>query len=118
MRTNGPHPPQDESPHPPQIESPRPPKIERPHPAQDESPHPLRSALGLRCALRVVALADDGDLLQRLRDALAEQQKYLAEIDFAAMTYFCSNPLLESIMFASGATPDQVDQFFVDAMSR
>ena len=68
-----------------------------------------------------VAMTRDGtppELVQVYIDALPEQQTYLAEIDFAAMTYFRSNPLLESIMFASGATPDQVDQFFVDALSR
>lgn len=48
-------------------------------------------------------------------NALEEPQRTMAIIDFAAENYFRNNPLLISLMEASGMTPQQVDEFFIAA---
>lgn len=48
-------------------------------------------------------------------DQLPEPDKTLALIDFAADTYLRSNPLLISLMTATGATSAEIDQFFISA---
>ena len=80
---------------------------------------PASSGLGSSSSFAVALLLGLHELLGQSPSAaqLAEEAAHV-EIDFATMAYFRSNPLLESIMFASGATPDQVDQFFVDALNR
>jgi hypothetical protein len=75
-------------------------------------------AMGMITGPEAVAMTRDGTppaMVQAYIDALPEAEKYRAEIDFAAVAYFRANPLLESIMAASGSTPEQLDQFFVAA---
>lgn len=46
---------------------------------------------------------------------LSDDDRVLAEIDFAAMNYFRDNPLIETLMTANGMTTEQTDQFFIAA---
>lgn len=45
-------------------------------------------------------------------NAMPEGDRVNAQIDFAADTYLRANPLLEGLMLATGATNDDIDQFF------
>jgi hypothetical protein len=49
---------------------------------------------------------------------MAPDEAVLAEIDFAADTYQRENPLLVSLMTATGADAAAIDQFFRDAAVR
>lgn len=40
-------------------------------------------------------------------------QALFAKIDFAAMSYYRSNPLINVMMQANGMTPEQIDDFFI-----
>jgi len=42
-------------------------------------------------------------------------QALLAQIDFAAIAYYRDNPLITTMMQASGMTAEQIDQFFIAA---
>jgi hypothetical protein len=57
-------------------------------------------------------------MVQQIFSTMTETNKIIAETDFAADTYLRSNPLLNQIMTASGATSDDIDQFFRDASTR
>lgn len=48
-------------------------------------------------------------------DQLSPEDRVLAEIDFAADTYERANPLLINLMLATGASEDEIDDFFVEA---
>lgn len=50
--------------------------------------------------------------------AMSEEDRILAETDFAAANYFRNNPLLIALMSATGATSEDIDQFFRDAFNR
>ncbi len=47
--------------------------------------------------------------------AMTEEQRNLAEIDFAAVNYFRDNPLISMLMSANGASSGDLDQFFIAA---
>lgn len=54
--------------------------------------------------------------VQNYIDALPdESHRYIALINFAAMEYHRSNPLLNELMAANGGTPESIDAFFVAA---
>jgi hypothetical protein len=57
-------------------------------------------------------------MVQKVFDALSPNDKIVAETDFAADTYLRSNPLLIFIMSASGASEEDIDQFFISASIR
>lgn len=46
---------------------------------------------------------------------LPEEQRFLAEIDFAADSYLRNNPLLAALAAANGMSEADIDQFFRDA---
>lgn len=48
-------------------------------------------------------------------DQLSPEDRVLAEIDFAADTYERANPLLVNLMLATGASEDEIDDFFREA---
>lgn len=45
-------------------------------------------------------------------DQFSPSDRIIAEIDFAADTYLRSNPLLVNLMLATGASADEIDDFF------
>lgn len=53
--------------------------------------------------------------VQSYLDALQEPDRTLATIDFAATSYYRSNPLLIALMNANNMTEQQVDEFFIAA---
>jgi hypothetical protein len=58
-------------------------------------------------------------MIQSIFDAISDgNERIIAETDFAADTYLRSNPLLNQIMTASGATSDDIDDFFRSAAGR
>lgn len=57
-------------------------------------------------------------MIQTYFDTMTETDRIIAETDFAAETYERSNPLLIQIMTASGATEEDIDNFFRDASVR
>lgn len=46
---------------------------------------------------------------------LSDDDRVLAEIDFAATDYYRDNPLIAALMTANSMTEQQVDQFFIAA---
>lgn len=48
-------------------------------------------------------------------DAMSEPDRSLAMIDFAAVNYYRSNPLINTLMAENGMTSEEVDQFFIAA---
>lgn len=56
--------------------------------------------------------------VQSAFDKMPDPKKTMALIDFAATSYYRSNPLIPSLMEADGMTNEQVDQFFIDAVKR
>jgi hypothetical protein len=46
---------------------------------------------------------------------LDEEQRILAEIDFAAINYYRDNPLITALMMANGLTETDIDNFFIAA---
>lgn len=75
--------------------------------------------LGIINGDEAVAMAQNGTppiAVQTYLDALpTETERVMAKIDFAASNYYRSNPLIDAILAASGYTPEQGDQFFIDA---
>jgi hypothetical protein len=53
--------------------------------------------------------------IQGYFDQMTEEQKDLAEIDFAASTYYRDNPLISSLMQANGLSSADIDNFFIAA---
>lgn len=45
-------------------------------------------------------------------DQLSPEDRVLAEIDFAADTYLRDNPLLNNLMLATGASEEEINDFF------
>jgi hypothetical protein len=59
---------------------------------------------------------DSGDIIDI--NNLTEEQKILAETDFATDVYLRNNDILNSIMTASGATKEDIDNFYISAAER
>jgi len=57
-------------------------------------------------------------LVAQIFSAMSTNDRIVAETDFAADTYLRTNPLLIQIMSETGATEDDIDQFFRDASAR
>ena len=57
-------------------------------------------------------------MIQTLFNQMTENDRILAETDFAADTYMRTNPLLIQIMTSSGATEEEIDDFFRSAVTR
>jgi hypothetical protein len=57
-------------------------------------------------------------MVQKIFSSMSETDQLIAETDFAADTYLRSNPLLIFIMSASGASEEDIDQFFISASIR
>jgi len=57
-------------------------------------------------------------MIQSIFDSMSENDRILAETDFAADTYMRTNPLLIQIMTASGATEEEIDDFYRSAANR
>lgn len=57
-------------------------------------------------------------MIQFIFDSMPENDRILAETDFAADTYMRTNPLLIQIMTASGATEEEIDDFYRSAANR
>lgn len=56
--------------------------------------------------------------IQSIFSNLTEEQKILAETDFATDVYLRNNDILNSIMTASGATKEDIDNFYISAAER
>jgi len=69
-------------------------------------------------ALNMTKTATPPAMIQTIFDAMSENDKILAETDFAADTYLRTNPLLIQIMSSSGATEEEIDDFFRSAVTR
>lgn len=69
-------------------------------------------------ALNMTKTATPPAMIQALFDQMSETDKIIAETDFAADTYLRTNPLLVQIMTASGATKEEIDDFFRQAVTR
>jgi hypothetical protein len=57
-------------------------------------------------------------MIQALFDQMEETDRIIAETDFAADNYLRTNPLLNQIMTQSGATEEDIDNFFRQAAER
>lgn len=69
-------------------------------------------------ALNMTKTATPPAMIQTIFDSMQESDGIIAETDFAADTYMRNNQLLIQIMTATGATSDQIDDFFRQAASR
>ena len=69
-------------------------------------------------ALNMTKTATPPAMIQTIFDAMTENDKILAETDFAADTYLRTNPLLIQIMTSTGATEEEIDGFFRSAVTR
>lgn len=57
-------------------------------------------------------------IIEKVFSKMPEADQWLARADFAADTYERTNPLLVGIMTASGSTPADIDDFFIEASAR
>ena len=57
-------------------------------------------------------------LVNQIFASMPETDKIITETDFAADTYLRTNPLLNQIMTASGASEEDIDDFFRSADTR
>lgn len=69
-------------------------------------------------ALNMTKTATPPAMIQAIFDSMQESDGIIAETDFAADTYLRTNPLLIQIMTASGATKEEIDDFFRQAVMR
>lgn len=57
-------------------------------------------------------------MVQAIFDSMSTEDAIIAETDFAADTYLRTNPLLIQVMTATGATTEDIDNFFLSAFAR
>lgn len=69
-------------------------------------------------ALNMTKTATPPAMIQSIFDAMTENNRILAETDFAADTYLRTNSLLIQIMTSTGATEEQIDDFFRSASTK
>lgn len=75
-------------------------------------------AMGLIDGTEALAMTRNGTPPSFVMSSIAQlpqSDQVIAEIDFAADTYLRSNPLLVSLMEATGATSEDIDAFFIAA---
>ena len=75
-------------------------------------------AMGLIDAPSALEMTRNGTPPSFVMSAIAQlpqHEQVIAEIDFAADVYLRSNPLLISLMAATGATSEDIDAFFIEA---
>jgi hypothetical protein len=78
-------------------------------------------ARGLITGPEMVAMTRTGEpptMVEAILSAMPEADVWDARADFAADTYLRGNPLLGSIMAASGASPSDIDDFFRQAAAK
>ena len=69
-------------------------------------------------ALNMTRTGTPPAMIQSIFDDMVENDRILAETDFAADTYMRTNPLLIQIMTSTGATAEDIDDFFRSAVNR
>ena len=69
-------------------------------------------------ALNMTKTATPPAMIQTIFDSMQESDGIIAETDFAADTYMRNNQLLIQIMTATGATSDEIDDFFRQSATR
>lgn len=69
-------------------------------------------------ALNMTKTATPPAMIQAIFDSMQQSDGIISETDFAADTYMRNNQLLIQIMTATGATSDQIDDFFRQAATR
>ena len=69
-------------------------------------------------ALNMTRTGTPPAMIQSIFDDMVENDRILAETDFAADTYLRTNPLLIEIMTSTGATEEDVNDFFRSAVNR
>lgn len=57
-------------------------------------------------------------MIETIFASMPEPDQWVARADFAADQYERSNPLLIGVMTSTGATPEQIDDFFIKAATR
>ena len=57
-------------------------------------------------------------MIQSIFDTMTDTDRILAETDFAADNYIRTNELLNQIMTSTGATEEEIDDFFRSAVTR
>jgi len=75
-------------------------------------------ALGLITGSEAVAMARAGTppaAIQAYFDTLGEEERIHAEIDFAATSYFRTNPLIGALLAANGMSETDAGAFFIAA---
>jgi len=75
-------------------------------------------ALGMITGTEAVAMARAGTppaAIQAYSDTLGEEERIHAEIDFAATSYFRTNPLIGALLAANGMSETDADAFFIAA---
>lgn len=69
-------------------------------------------------ALNMTKYGDVPMMVSQAFNEFTEEQRLIAETDFAADQYLRDNPLLNTLMTAIGHTQEEIDQFFRDAANR
>lgn len=77
-----------------------------------------RTMISAQEALNMTKYGDVPTMISQLFAQMADEDRIIAETDFAADTYMRTNPSLISIMTQSGSTEEDIDQFFRDASLR
>ena len=77
-----------------------------------------RSLITLQEALTMTKYGDVPAMIAQVFSTMSETDRIIAETDFAADTYLRTNPLLNQLMTSSGASEEEIDQFFRDASTR
>jgi hypothetical protein len=75
-------------------------------------------AMGMITIAEAKMMTKDGTppaAIQGYFDTMAEADRDMAEIDFAAINYFRNNPLITALMTANGLTKSDIDNFFIAA---
>jgi len=75
-------------------------------------------ALGLITGSEAVAMTRDGTppaTIKAYFNALEDEDRILAEIDFAATSYFRTNPLIGALLAANGMSETDAGAFFIAA---
>jgi hypothetical protein len=76
---------------------------------------------GMITAQEALAMTKYGDvpgMITAIIVQMPEEERIITETDFAADSYLRTNPLLVSMMQATGATETDIDNFFIAAAER
>jgi len=77
-----------------------------------------RTLITAQEALNMTKYGDVPGIVSQIFSQMTEEDRIKAETDFAADTYMRTNPLLIFIMTASGASEEDIDDFFRVASTR